>query len=144
MKSIVVVSTFLVVAVAACGGAQTKADPAPQAAVAAPAAAATAPAPAAVAAVPAGEVKCPVSGEVFTPSASSPSADHNGKTYYFCCGGCKRKFEAAPDKFAAAYVPAAAGAPKAAGDSKPCGDCGSGKECSDCGSKDGVKKDGGK
>ncbi|AKU97720.1 Lead, cadmium, zinc and mercury transporting ATPase [Labilithrix luteola] len=44
--------------------------------------------------------KCPVSGEEFTVEASSPKVEYEGKTYYFCCGGCKKKFEADPAKFA--------------------------------------------
>lgn len=43
--------------------------------------------------------KCPVSGEEFVVEASSPKVEHAGKTYYFCCGGCKKKFEASPEKF---------------------------------------------
>jgi Cu+-exporting ATPase len=43
--------------------------------------------------------KCPVSGEEFVVEASSPKAEYNGKTYYFCCSGCKKKFEASPEKF---------------------------------------------
>jgi Cu+-exporting ATPase len=43
--------------------------------------------------------KCPVSGEDFVVDASSPKAEHNGKTYYFCCSGCKKKFESEPAKF---------------------------------------------
>jgi YHS domain-containing protein len=82
-----------------CGGTQ----PAP--------AAPSAPSEAAPAAAPKGAVKefgeaavgdltkCPVSGEEFTVEATSPKAEHNGKTYYFCCGGCKAKFEANPAKF---------------------------------------------
>jgi Cu+-exporting ATPase len=44
--------------------------------------------------------KCPVSGEEFTVEATSPKTEHDGKTYYFCCAGCKKKFEADPAKFA--------------------------------------------
>lgn len=43
--------------------------------------------------------KCPVSGEEFTVEATSQKVEHDGKTYYFCCGGCKKKFEAEPAKF---------------------------------------------
>ena len=43
--------------------------------------------------------KCPISGEEFVVDASSPKVEHNGKTYYFCCSGCKKKFEADPAKF---------------------------------------------
>jgi Cu+-exporting ATPase len=42
---------------------------------------------------------CPVSGEEFVVEANSPKAEHDGKTYYLCCGGCKKKFEADPTKF---------------------------------------------
>lgn len=43
--------------------------------------------------------KCPVSGEEFTVEATSQKVEHEGKTYYFCCGGCKKKFEAEPAKY---------------------------------------------
>lgn len=43
--------------------------------------------------------RCPVSGEEFTVEAGSPKAEHDGKTYYFCCAGCKKKFEAGPSRF---------------------------------------------
>jgi YHS domain-containing protein len=43
--------------------------------------------------------KCPVSGEEFVVEASSPKAEFEGKTYYFCCSGCKKKFESDPKKF---------------------------------------------
>jgi len=43
--------------------------------------------------------KCPVSGEEFVVEATSPKAEHEGKTYYFCCSGCKKKFESDPKKF---------------------------------------------
>ena len=43
--------------------------------------------------------RCPVSGEDFVVTESSPKAEYNGKTYYFCCGGCDAKFKADPEKF---------------------------------------------
>ena len=43
--------------------------------------------------------KCPVSGEDFVVDASSLKSEHGGKTYYFCCPGCKKKFDASPEKF---------------------------------------------
>jgi Cu+-exporting ATPase len=46
--------------------------------------------------------KCPVSGEEFVVAADSPKAEHEGKTYYFCCAGCKKKFESDPKKFSSA------------------------------------------
>lgn len=77
----------------ACGGA----TPAPSS----PAAGAAAPAsikPIGEAAV--GDTsRCPVSGEEFVVAADSPKVDYEGKTYYFCCGGCAKKFEADPKKF---------------------------------------------
>lgn len=42
---------------------------------------------------------CPVSGEQFIVSATSPKAEHEGKTYYFCCVDCAKRFEAEPGKF---------------------------------------------
>ncbi len=43
--------------------------------------------------------KCPVSGEEFVVEATSPKVEHEGKTYFFCCSGCKKKFESDPAKF---------------------------------------------
>lgn len=43
--------------------------------------------------------KCPVSGEEFVVEASSPKVEHEGKTYFFCCSGCKKKFESDPAKY---------------------------------------------
>jgi YHS domain-containing protein len=45
--------------------------------------------------------RCAVSGEVFTVAADTTYSEFQGKTYVFCCGGCKTRFDAAPDKFAA-------------------------------------------
>ena len=42
---------------------------------------------------------CPTSGEEFTVTAASPKVEHEGKTYYFCCGGCDAKFSADPAKY---------------------------------------------
>lgn len=43
---------------------------------------------------------CPVSGEEFVVAADSPRAELDGKTYYFCCPGCAKKFQADPKKYA--------------------------------------------
>ena len=43
--------------------------------------------------------KCPVSGEEFVVEATSPKVEHGGKTYYFCCSGCQKKFQSNPDQF---------------------------------------------
>jgi Cu+-exporting ATPase len=45
------------------------------------------------------KTKCPVSGEEFTVTASSPHADYNGKTYYFCCADCPSEFTKDPQKY---------------------------------------------
>lgn len=56
---------------------------------------------------PIGEAKvgdkthCPVSGEDFTVAADSPKVELDGKTYYFCCPGCAKKFSEDPKKFLA-------------------------------------------
>ena len=47
-----------------------------------------------------GIVTCPVSGESFKKSEFTESMDYEGKTYYFCCAGCKDKFEKDPEKYA--------------------------------------------
>lgn len=55
--------------------------------------------------VPPGEARvgdrttCPVSGEEFVVSESSPSVEHEGRTYYFCCPGCAEQFQANPDQY---------------------------------------------
>ena len=97
--SFVAVVSLLSVSAAACGGppegAVSPASPAAAPAVAAPA----------VVVKEAGDAKvgdtakCPVSGETFVVGASSPKTEHDGKTYFFCCGGCKKKFEAEPAKY---------------------------------------------
>lgn len=43
--------------------------------------------------------KCPVSGEEFVVEATSPSVVVGDKTYFLCCSGCKKKFEADPQKY---------------------------------------------
>lgn len=42
---------------------------------------------------------CTVTGEEIDVTADSLHSEHNGKTYYFCCTGCKKKFDADPTKF---------------------------------------------
>ena len=43
---------------------------------------------------------CPVMGSEITVTKETLSAEYNGKTYYFCCGGCPDEFKANPDKYA--------------------------------------------
>ena len=33
------------------------------------------------------------------PASAKHSQEHGGKTYYFCCAGCKEKFKAEPAKY---------------------------------------------
>ena len=82
----------LALALAACGGSSQST---PASSANAPAAALKAPGEAKVG----DRTRCPVSGEEFTVTESSPKADYNGKTYYFCCGGCDTKFKAEPQKY---------------------------------------------
>lgn len=103
-----VVATFAVISGAACGGSPSAPPAAPEGAPAAPEAAAPKQATANEPAEdlkPPGEAgigdktKCPVSGEVFTVTDASPHTEVDGKTYFFCCPGCKEKFENDPKKF---------------------------------------------
>ena len=45
------------------------------------------------------KVTCPVSGSTFNKSDAFGSMEYKGKTYYFCCAGCKEKFEKDPEKY---------------------------------------------
>ena len=55
--------------------------------------------------VPIGEAQigdrstCPVSGEEFVVTESSPTVTHEGRTYYFCCPHCAERFQANPAQF---------------------------------------------
>ena len=44
--------------------------------------------------------KDPVCGMNVDEEAAAGNSVHKGKTYYFCCSGCKAKFEKEPDKYA--------------------------------------------
>jgi Cu+-exporting ATPase len=41
----------------------------------------------------------PVCGMKVAPEKAAASAEHGGRTWYFCCQGCKTKFEANPRKY---------------------------------------------
>lgn len=45
------------------------------------------------------KVTCPVMGHEIEKSEAAGSIEHDGKTYYFCCAGCKEKFEKNPEKY---------------------------------------------
>ncbi|MGV1758714.1 heavy metal translocating P-type ATPase [Rhizobium sp. A22-96] len=47
----------------------------------------------------------PVCGMTVDPNASKPSLDYQGRTFHFCCNGCKTKFEAAPETYLTAKDP---------------------------------------
>ncbi len=60
----------------------------------------------------AGPALDPVCGMTVRPERAAATSEHAGVTYYFCCSGCKTKFDADPQRFLApAAAPAAAPAP---------------------------------
>lgn len=72
-------------------------------------------------------VKDPVCGMEIDPEAAAGTSEYEGTTYYFCAEGCKKEFDADPQKFLdggeepAAEMPAEAPAeaPAAAMEEKP-------------------------
>ncbi len=44
-------------------------------------------------------VTCPVSGKVMKKAEAPASVEYQGKTYYFCCEGCKAKFLKDPAQY---------------------------------------------
>ena len=46
------------------------------------------------------EATCPVTGEKFKISAQTTFSEYKGATYYFCCPGCKPKFDKDPARYA--------------------------------------------
>jgi xanthine dehydrogenase accessory factor len=53
---------------------------------------------------PALEARDPVCGMTVAISTAKHKAEHGGRTYYFCCGGCRERFVAAPDRYVGAAV----------------------------------------
>jgi P-type Cu+ transporter len=51
------------------------------------------------AAQPPGGTKDPVCGMTVDPATAQHTAVHAGATYYFCCAGCRQKFEADPARY---------------------------------------------
>ncbi len=45
------------------------------------------------------QVRDVVCGMMIDPETASASTLQDGKTYYFCCGGCKRAFERNPESY---------------------------------------------
>jgi len=48
-----------------------------------------------------GEALDPVCGMMVAVAGARHVAEHDGQTYYFCCGGCRERFLAAPDRYRA-------------------------------------------
>jgi xanthine dehydrogenase accessory factor len=48
------------------------------------------------------EVKDPICGMSVEASTAKYKSEFQGKVFYFCCAGCKDKFEKQPDKYALA------------------------------------------
>ncbi len=44
-------------------------------------------------------VKDPVCGMEVNPKETSFVSEYEGKTYYFCCAGCKKSFDKAPEDY---------------------------------------------
>lgn len=45
------------------------------------------------------DVVCPVSGDRFHVSETTPVIEYKGKKYYFCCPGCELEFKKDPEKY---------------------------------------------
>ncbi len=58
---------------------------------------------------PAAVVKDPVCGMTVDPHKTSHQLEHRGQTYHFCCGGCRTKFAADPERYLAPKPREAAG-----------------------------------
>ena len=75
-------------------------------AFAAGAALANDPTPKPAKATPAPNLVCPVTKEkIASVKAAQGSSVYKGKTYYFCCSGCKPMFDANPAKYVTAAKP---------------------------------------
>ncbi|MDX1931706.1 MAG: YHS domain-containing protein [Capsulimonadales bacterium] len=57
-------------------------------------------------AIKGGKAICPIMKEEFPVKTTSARSNYKGKTYVFCCEGCKPEFDKAPAKYAAAAKPA--------------------------------------
>jgi xanthine dehydrogenase accessory factor len=57
--------------------------------------------PAAETAPQAAEAIDPICGMTVTIAGARHTAEHGGRTWYFCCGGCRERFLAAPDLYTA-------------------------------------------
>jgi xanthine dehydrogenase accessory factor len=55
-------------------------------------------------AAPAREERDPVCGMSVAVEGARHRAEHGGRTYYFCCGGCRERFLGTPDRYSGATV----------------------------------------
>ena len=46
----------------------------------------------------------PVCGMMVEPERAKATEEHAGKTYYFCCAGCRQKFSENPDAYTKAVA----------------------------------------
>ncbi|HUA14960.1 MAG TPA: heavy metal translocating P-type ATPase [Verrucomicrobiae bacterium] len=51
----------------------------------------------------------PVCGMNVNPATAKYTYEHDGKKYYFCCGGCEQKFKADPKQYLSKAAPASGG-----------------------------------
>ena len=56
------------------------------------------------------EIRDPVCGMTFPPEEAKATSEHGGETIYFCSAGCKRKFDADPERYLGGDGAAAAAA----------------------------------
>lgn len=54
------------------------------------------------------EAMDPICGMTVQVEGARHTAEHAGRTFYFCCGGCREKFLADPERYAAAAAPGGA------------------------------------
>jgi Cu+-exporting ATPase len=50
------------------------------------------------------EVRDPVCGMTVDTAGARHRAEFGGRTYYLCCGGCRERFLADPERYAAAFA----------------------------------------
>ncbi|HTZ00146.1 MAG TPA: YHS domain-containing protein, partial [Rhodocyclaceae bacterium] len=64
----------------------------------------------------------PVCAMAVDPATARHKSEHGGRTWYFCCAGCKAKFEADPGRYAEAggAGPAKSAAPAPTGAAYTC------------------------
>jgi xanthine dehydrogenase accessory factor len=55
-------------------------------------------------AAPMREERDPVCGMMVVAETARHRAEHGGRTYYFCCGGCRERFLGSPDRYAVAVI----------------------------------------